>query len=164
MAPTLVPQRMSIRGGAPRMRVRSSKMYQRTPTSYAPRAPPPERLIAARRPGAGGFVIEVVEALFGAATFYYVARFVDSPQLRQTLPQGISYFAFTLVGFIFFDYLHAALDSFDRSLQEARDSSTLEPMLGVEVARRRWGCGLGRLSGAGLQLLTDAGLRRRSGR
>ena len=79
------------------------------------------------------FVIEVVEALFGAATFYYVARFVDSPQLRQTLPQGTSYFAFTLVGFIFFDYLHAALDSFDRSLQEARDSSTLEPLLVTQV-------------------------------
>ena len=48
MAPTLVPQRMSIRGGAPRMRERSSKMYQRTPTSYAPRAPPPERIMATR--------------------------------------------------------------------------------------------------------------------
>ena len=33
IAPTLVPHRMSMRGGAPRMRVRSSKMYQRTPTS-----------------------------------------------------------------------------------------------------------------------------------
>jgi ABC-2 type transport system permease protein len=79
------------------------------------------------------FVIEIVEALFGAATFYYVARFVDSPQLRQTLPQGTSYFAFTLVGLIFFDYLHAALDSFDRSLEEARDSGTLEPMLVTQV-------------------------------
>lgn len=80
------------------------------------------------------FVIEIIEALFGAATFYYVARFVDSPQLRQTLPQGTSYFAYTLVGFVFFDYLHAALDSFDRSLQEARDSGTLEPMLVTQVS------------------------------
>jgi len=75
------------------------------------------------------FVLELVEALFGAAMFYYVARFVDSPQLREALPQGTSYFAYSLVGFAFFDYLHAALDSFDRSLEEARDSGTLEPLL-----------------------------------
>ena len=38
----------------------------------------------------GPFVLEMVEALFGAATFYYVARFVDSPQLREVLPHGTS--------------------------------------------------------------------------
>ena len=79
------------------------------------------------------FVLELIEALFGAAMFYYVARFVDSPQLRQTLPQGTTYFAYALVGFVFFDYLHAALDSFDRSLQEARDTGTLEPLLVTQV-------------------------------
>lgn len=80
------------------------------------------------------FVLELVEALFGAATFYYVARFVDSPQLREALPQGTSYFAYSLVGFVFFDYLHAAVDSFDRSLEEARDSGTLEPLLVTQVS------------------------------
>jgi ABC-2 type transport system permease protein len=80
------------------------------------------------------FILELVEALFGAATFYYVARFVDSPQLRESLPQGISYFAFSLVGFAFFDYLHAAVDSFDRSLEEARDTGTLEPLLVTQVS------------------------------
>jgi ABC-2 type transport system permease protein len=79
------------------------------------------------------FALEIMEALFGAAMFYYVARFVDSPQLRQTLPQGSTYFAYALVGFVFFDYLHAALDSFDRSLQEARDAGTLEPLLVTQV-------------------------------
>ena len=79
------------------------------------------------------FVMEIFEALFGAAMFYYVARFVDSPQLRETLPQGTSYFAYTLIGFTFFDYLHAAMDSFDRSLQEARDTGTLEPLLVTQV-------------------------------
>jgi ABC-2 type transport system permease protein len=79
-------------------------------------------------------VLELVEALFGAAMFYYVARFVDSPQLRQALPQGNSYFAYSLVGFVFFDYLHAALDSFDRSLEEARDTGTLEPLLVTQVS------------------------------
>jgi len=80
------------------------------------------------------FVLELVEALFGAAMFYYVARFVDSPELRQALPQGTSYFAYSLVGFVFFDYLHAALDSFDRTLEEARDTGTLEPLLVTQVS------------------------------
>jgi ABC-2 type transport system permease protein len=80
------------------------------------------------------FVLEAVEALFGAAMFYYVARFVDSPQLREALPAGTSYFAFSLVGFVFFDYLNAALNSFDRSVEEARDTGTLEPLLVTQVS------------------------------
>ncbi|MGB7844722.1 MAG: ABC transporter permease [Candidatus Acidiferrum sp.] len=80
------------------------------------------------------FILELIEALFGAAIFYYVARFVDSPHLRQALPQGSSYFAYSLVGFVFFDYLHTALDSFDRTLQEARDTGTLEPLLVAQVS------------------------------
>jgi len=80
------------------------------------------------------FVLELVEALFGAAMFYYVARFVDSPELRNALPQGTTYFAYALVGFIFFDYLHAALDSFDHTLEEARDTGTLEPLLVTQVS------------------------------
>jgi ABC-2 type transport system permease protein len=80
------------------------------------------------------FVLEVFQALFGTATLYYVARFVDSPQLRDALAPGTSYFAFSLVGFVFFDYLHAALDSFDRSLEEARDTGTLEPLLVTQVS------------------------------
>jgi ABC-2 type transport system permease protein len=80
------------------------------------------------------FVLELVEALFAATTFYYVARFVDSPELRQSLPPGTSYFAYALVGFVFFDYLHAALDTFDRSLEEARDTGTLEPLLVTQTS------------------------------
>lgn len=80
------------------------------------------------------FILEAVEALFGAATFYYVARFVDSPALRQALPHGNTYFAYSLVGLVFFDYLHAAMDTFDRSLQEARDTGTLEPLLVTQVS------------------------------
>src|SRR5882724_1292164 len=75
------------------------------------------------------FVLEAIEALFGAAMFYYVARLVDSPQLQSALPQGGSYFAFSLVGFIFLDYFNAALDTFDRSIEEARLSGTLEHLL-----------------------------------
>src|SRR4029077_19500133 len=80
------------------------------------------------------FVVEAVEALFGAATFYYVARFVDSPALQQALPQGGSYFAYSLIGFVFLDYLNAALDTFDQSLTEARDSGTLEHVLVTQTS------------------------------
>ncbi len=80
------------------------------------------------------FLFEAIEALFGVALFYYVARFVDSPQLRQALPQKEGYFAFSLIGFIFLDYLNAAIDSFDRSLMEARDSGTLEHLLVTQTS------------------------------
>lgn len=80
------------------------------------------------------FVLEAVEALFGSAMFYYVARFVDTPQLQHALPQGGSYFAFSLVGYVFLDYLNAALDTFDRSLEEARDSGTLEHLLVTQTS------------------------------
>lgn len=80
------------------------------------------------------FVLEVVEALFGVAMFYYVARFVDSPQLQRALPQGGGYFAFSLIGFVFLDYLNAAMDTFDRSLEEARDAGTLEHLLVTQTS------------------------------
>jgi ABC-2 type transport system permease protein len=80
------------------------------------------------------FILEAIEALFGAAVFYYVARFVDTPNLQRALPQGGSYFAFSLVGFVFLDYLNAALDSFDHSLEEARDSGTLEHLLVTQTS------------------------------
>jgi ABC-2 type transport system permease protein len=80
------------------------------------------------------FVLEVIQALFGASMMYYVARFVDSPQLRESLPQGKTYFAYSLVGFVFFDYLNEALETFDRSLAEARDMRTLEPLLVTQAS------------------------------
>jgi len=80
------------------------------------------------------FVLEAIEALFGAAMFYYVARFVDTPELQHALPQGGSYFSFSLVGFVFLDYLNAALDTFDRSLEDARDSGTLEHLLVTQTS------------------------------
>jgi len=80
------------------------------------------------------FALEAIEALFGAAMFYYVARFVDTPALERALPQGGSYFAFSLVGFVFLDYLHAALDTFDRSLEEARGTGALEHLLVTQTS------------------------------
>ena len=79
------------------------------------------------------FVFEIIQALLGATMLYYVARFVDSPELREALPQGRTYFTYSLVGFIFFDYLNEAMDTFDRSLLEARDTRTLEPLLVSQI-------------------------------
>src|SRR5262249_5030723 len=92
------------------------------------------RDLAVARSYRSPFVMEIVQALFGTAMFYYVARFVESPELRQSLPQNGGYFAFSLVGFVFLDYLNAALDSFDQSLEEPRDTGTLEHMFVTQTS------------------------------
>ena len=77
----------------------------------------------------GALVLEAFEALFGVATYYYLSRFVQSPELTQALPAGSNYFAFALVGFAFFDYLNVSIDAFDTSLSEAMQNRTLEALL-----------------------------------
>ena len=77
----------------------------------------------------GALLLETLEALFGVATYYYLSRFVDSPELARALPAGSSYFAFALVGLAFFDYLNVSIDAFDNSLDEARQNRTLEALL-----------------------------------
>lgn len=77
----------------------------------------------------GALVLETLEALFGVATFFYLSRFVESPELERALPPGTNYFAFALVGFAFFDYLNVALSAFDSSIEEARQNRTLEALL-----------------------------------
>jgi len=81
----------------------------------------------------GALVLETIEALFGVATFFYLSRFVESPELERLLPVGSSYFAFALVGFAFFDYLSVALGAFDSSIEEARQNRTLEALLVTET-------------------------------
>ena len=77
----------------------------------------------------GALILETLEALFGVATYYYLSRFVQSPELSRALPAGDSYFAFALVGFAFFDYLNVSIDAFDSSLNDARQNRTLEALL-----------------------------------
>lgn len=77
----------------------------------------------------GALVLETLEALFGVATFYYLSRFVQTPELERALPGGGSYFSFALVGFAFFDYLSVSLGAFDSSIEEARQNRTLEALL-----------------------------------
>jgi ABC-2 type transport system permease protein len=77
----------------------------------------------------GALLLEALEALFGVATFYYLSRFVESPELASALPAGSNYFAFALVGFAFFDYLSVSFTAFDSSIEEARQNRTLEALL-----------------------------------
>src|SRR2546426_12450138 len=80
------------------------------------------------------FVLELFEALFGVAAFFYLSRFVQSAELTRALPQGGSYFAFALVGFAFFEYMGVALNAFDHSIQEARQNGTLETLLVTQTS------------------------------
>jgi ABC-2 type transport system permease protein len=87
------------------------------------------RDLAIARGYRGAFLLEALEALFGVATFYYLSRFVESPELTKELPAGSNYFAFALVGFAFFDYLSVSMTAFDASIEEARQNRTLEALL-----------------------------------
>ncbi len=79
------------------------------------------------------FALEILEAFFGVATFYYLSRFVSNEQLSLALPPGRDYFAFALVGFAFFDYLTVSLSAFDSTIMEAQQNGTLEAMLVTET-------------------------------
>ena len=81
-----------------------------------------------------GFVLQLFDTLLGVATFYYLSRFIQSPQLARSLPLGQSYFSFVLVGFAFFDYLGVAMNAFDQSLEEARQNGTLEYLLVTQTS------------------------------
>ena len=92
-----------------------------------------QRDLAIARSYRMAFVLEILEAFFGVATFYYLSRFVTNDQLTRALPQGSNYFVFALVGFAFFDYLSVSLSAFDGSIIEARQNGTLEAMLTTET-------------------------------
>src|ERR1700730_15543894 len=92
------------------------------------------RDLAVARSYRTAFVLELFYALFGVASFYFLSKFIASPQLERSLPQGTSYFSFALVGIAFFDYLSVALVTFDGSLQEARQNGTLENLLVTQTS------------------------------
>jgi ABC-type polysaccharide/polyol phosphate export permease len=72
-----------------------------------------------------GFVLTIAAQGTQLATFYYLARAVG-PQYR---PEGISYFAFLLVGTGFYTFLLAGVHSFLQTIQESQQSGTLEALL-----------------------------------
>jgi len=80
------------------------------------------------------FLFDAVNALFGAASFYFLSQFVASDKLTGSLPAGTSYFAFALIGIAFFDYLSAGLNAFDTSINDARRYRTLEALLVTEAS------------------------------
>jgi ABC-2 type transport system permease protein len=92
------------------------------------------RDLAVARSYRAAFLIEIFQALFGSAGFYFLSRFVESPALERALPPGTSYFSFALVGIAFFDYLSVGLSTFDSSLQEARQNGTLENLLVTQTS------------------------------
>jgi ABC-2 type transport system permease protein len=92
------------------------------------------RDFAVARSYRAAFVIEIFQALFGSASFFFLSRFVQSPTLQRSLPPGTTYFSFALVGIAFFDYLSVALSTFDASLQEARRNGTLENLLVTQTS------------------------------
>lgn len=75
------------------------------------------------------FVLELAETLFGATSFYYLSQFIDGPAMHTALPAGRTYFSFVLVGVAFWDYMSVALNTFDRAIEEARQTGTLEALL-----------------------------------
>lgn len=92
------------------------------------------RDLAIARGYRGAMVLETLEALFGVATYYYLSRFVQTPELSRELPAGSNYFAFALVGFAFFDYLSVSISAFDASLEEAQHNRTLEALLVTQTS------------------------------
>ncbi len=92
------------------------------------------RDFAVARSYRAAFLLEIFQALFGVASFYILARFIDCPKLESSLPQGTTYFSFALVGIAFFDYLSIALHTFDGSLREARENGTLENLLVTQTS------------------------------
>jgi ABC-2 type transport system permease protein len=92
------------------------------------------RDLAIARSYRAAFFLELFETLFGAAGFFFLSRFIESPQLDRALPPGTSYFSFALVGLAFFDYLSVALRAFDDSLHDARQNGTLEHLLVTQTS------------------------------
>ncbi|MBZ5659090.1 MAG: ABC transporter permease [Acidobacteriia bacterium] len=93
-----------------------------------------KRDFAVARSYRAAFLVQALESLFAVAGFYFLSRFINSPQLEKSLPQNSGYFAFALVGLAFFDYLSVALQTFDESLREARQNGTLENLLVTQTS------------------------------
>jgi ABC-2 type transport system permease protein len=92
------------------------------------------RDLAIARSYRAAFILELFQTLFAAAGFFFLSRFVESPELDRALPPGMSYFSFALVGLAFFDYLSVALRAFDDSLRDARQNGTLEHLLVTQTS------------------------------
>jgi ABC-2 type transport system permease protein len=75
------------------------------------------------------FVMQLAGIFFFVTTWFFVSRFVARAyQSPPDLP-GVSYFAFVVVGFAFYQYLNATLTSFSAKIRHEQLTGTLEAML-----------------------------------
>ena len=75
------------------------------------------------------FLLQLGGSFFFVTTWFFVSRFVARAfEPPGDLP-GVSYFAFVLVGFAFYQYLQATLTSFSAKIRREQLTGTLEAML-----------------------------------
>ena len=75
------------------------------------------------------FLLQITGSCLFVTTWFFISRFVARAfEAPADLP-GVSYFAFVLVGFAFYQYLNATLTSFSAKIRREQLTGTLEAML-----------------------------------
>lgn len=75
------------------------------------------------------FLFQFSGSFFFVTTWFFISRSLAAAfQPPDELP-GVSYFAFVLVGFAFFQYLQSTLNSFSSKIRQEQLTGTLEAML-----------------------------------
>ncbi|TDI13908.1 MAG: ABC transporter permease, partial [Acidobacteria bacterium] len=75
------------------------------------------------------FLFQFAGSFFFVTTWFFISRSLAAAfQPPDELP-GVSYFAFVLVGFAFFQYLQSTLNSFSSKIRQEQLTGTLEAML-----------------------------------
>ncbi len=75
------------------------------------------------------FLFQFAGSFFFVTTWFFISRSLAAAfQPPDDLP-GVSYFAFVLVGFAFFQYLQSTLNSFSSKIRQEQLTGTLEAML-----------------------------------
>lgn len=75
------------------------------------------------------FLLQTVGSFFFVTMWFFISRFVAGAFRPPDDLPGVSYFAFVLVGFAFFQYLQATLNSFSSKIRREQLTGTLEAML-----------------------------------
>jgi ABC-2 type transport system permease protein len=80
------------------------------------------------------FCFEIVSIVLSAATYYFLARFIQPALGASFSPHVTDYFAFVLVGLGLNDYQATALTAFSRSIRESQLVGTLEALLSTQTS------------------------------
>ena len=78
------------------------------------------------------FITSNLSAFFVVFLFFFVSKLVD-PSHVGIQKYGTGYFAFTFVGYIFYQYFDQALGSFSRAVQREQFTGSLEAMLATQT-------------------------------